>query len=151
MKLVAFTDGASRGNPGESGIGILLKSTDGSVVRSLNGCIGVTTNNVAEYTALLACLHAVFELNCTELAVHSDSELMVRQMNGQYKVKDADLKILHKKATNLIARSRIRFSISHIDRSKNAEADQLANEAIDQKIPLAGIVSGEVVQENLFH
>jgi ribonuclease HI len=151
MKLIAYTDGASRGNPGASGIGILIKSSDGSILRSLNGFIGVTTNNVAEYKALMACIQTASELRCTELAVYSDSELMVRQMNGQYKVKDAGLKVLHKKAIELIARSRIRFSISHIDRSENSEADQLANEAIDQKIPLAGFRVVEAKQESLFH
>ena len=151
MNLLAFTDGASRGNPGESGIGVVFKSSEGKIVRSFNGFIGTTTNNVAEYTALLACLQSAFELKPTSLRVHSDSELMVRQMNGNYKVKDATLKLLHQKALILISRSKMDVSFVHVERSQNSEADQLANEAIDGKVPLAGITVHGVLQENLFH
>ena len=151
MKLLAYTDGASRGNPGGSGIGVLVTKTDGTLVRSLKGFLGSTTNNVAEYTALIACLQTAAALRCTELIVHSDSELMVRQMTGQYKVKDAELKLLHRRALGLIAHARMKFSILHIERAQNAGADRLANEAIDQQIPLAGFSVLGAAQENLFH
>ena len=151
MKLIAFTDGAARGNPGESGIGVVLQSPEGTVVKTLNGYLGMATNNVAEYTALIACLQAAVKLQCTELTVFADSELMVRQVNGQYKVKDATLKVLHKKVIELAAQSRLKFSIAHIERSKNSEADRLANEAIDHKTPLEGFPAGRFAQQDLFH
>ena len=83
MTLYANTDGASRGNPGESGIGIILRDERGTVVYSGSGYIGRTTNNAAEYQALLACLKKVLQLGCSKLVVRSDSELMVRQLRGQ--------------------------------------------------------------------
>src|SRR4030067_1895160 len=92
MTILAYTDGASRGNPGESGVGIVLKDEFGNVIGSHFGYIGQATNNIAEYTALAACLKLVKKTECDHLVVHSDSELMVRQLNGQYKVKDVGLK-----------------------------------------------------------
>src|SRR5260370_42629417 len=91
MTLIAFTDGASRGNPGESGIGVILRDEQGAVVYSGSGYIGRTTNNVAEYRALLACLKKAIALRPTKLIVHSDSELMVRQMGGEYRGRDKNL------------------------------------------------------------
>jgi ribonuclease HI len=97
MKLIAFTDGASRGNPGEAAIGIVIKSESNTTIETHKEYLGTTTNNVAEYTALLRCIEIVKNsetLHCSELVIHTDSELMARQMNGEYKVKDAGLKIL---------------------------------------------------------
>lgn len=136
MKLNAFTDGASRGNPGEAAIGIIVKDEHGSTILSHGKYLGTTTNNVAEYTALLECVTLVKlseTIRCTELIVHTDSELMARQMNGDYRVKDARLKVLYQHVQRVLASSPFRFSICHISRSLNTEADALANKAIDTK------------------
>jgi ribonuclease HI len=135
MTITAHTDGASRGNPGESGIGVVMRNHQGEVLYSGGGYIGTTTNNVAEYRALLFCLTKALEMDCSALVVHSDSELMVRQMNGKYRVKDANLRILFAEAKRLIESANFSFSIRHIDRERNREADLLANSGIDSKIP----------------
>jgi ribonuclease HI len=133
MTILAYTDGASRGNPGESGVGIVLKDEGGNIIASQSGYIGQATNNIAEYTALAACLKLVQRFPCSSLIVHSDSELMVRQLNGQYKVKDAGLKkhFLHIQKT--LTASPFHFAIKHVPREKNREADELANHGIDTK------------------
>jgi ribonuclease HI len=133
MTLFAYTDGASRGNPGESGIGIIVKDEHGNVIASQYGYIGKATNNIAEYTALAACLKLVKTTACSRLIVHSDSELMVRQMNGQYKVKDASLKIKFQQIQNILAAAPFQFIIMHVPRENNQEADELANRGIDTK------------------
>jgi ribonuclease HI len=91
MTIYAHCDGASRGNPGESGIGIIFRDEQGNVIYSGSGYIGKATNNVAEYEALIACLEKTIQLHCKKLIVHSDSELMVRQLQGTYKVKNKHL------------------------------------------------------------
>jgi len=136
MTLHAFTDGASRGNPGESGIGILVKDDEGNVVLSLNGFIGNSTNNRAEYIALTTLLERMQGSSCRRLVVHSDSELMVRQVNGQYKVKDQAMKRYHRRVTGLVAGSPFAFELKHIPRELNREADRLANQAIDERTTL---------------
>jgi ribonuclease HI len=133
MTIFAYTDGASRGNPGESGIGIVLKDERGEVIASQYGYIGKTTNNVAEYTALAACLKLVMTTECSRLVVHSDSELIVRQMNRQYKVKDARLKKQFQQIQNILASVPFQFMIVHVPRENNQEADELANRGIDTK------------------
>jgi ribonuclease HI len=133
MTILAYTDGASRGNPGESGIGIVLKDKLGNVIGSHFGYIGRATNNIAEYTALDACLKLVKEITCDHLIVHSDSELMVRQLNGQYKVKDEGLKKHFLHIQNILTASQFQFEIKHIPREKNRDADRLANRGIDTK------------------
>ena len=133
MILHAFTDGASRGNPGDSGIGVVVREECGTVVLSLNGYLGRATNNVAEYTALLALLHRLKQIPCTRLIVHSDSELMVRQLNGEYRVKDATLKKYHEKVQKLIRNAPCAIELKHIPRGENADADRLANAGIDAK------------------
>jgi ribonuclease HI len=133
VTIHAFTDGASRGNPGESGIGILLKDEKGGALTSIFGYIGTATNNVAEYTALVTCLRMVSKLNCTSLVVHSDSELLVRQMQGTYKVTEARLKQFVQEARGIIARAGFRCRFIHVTRERNKEADQLANRGIDSK------------------
>lgn len=133
MILNAFTDGASRGNPGESGIGILVKTENGEIVLSVHGYIGKTTNNVAEYTALLALLKRVKALRCDRLIVHSDSELMVRQVNGDYKVKDTNLKRQFQKVSKLIDSLPCGFELRHVSREENSEADRLANRGIESR------------------
>lgn len=131
MTLFAFTDGASRGNPGESGIGIILKSQEGATVSLVGEYIGKATNNTAEYRALLRCLSLARELGCTRLIVHSDSELMVKQLQGLYRVKHAELKRLFGEVQATLKTAPFSFEIRHVDRSRNAEADHLANRAIN--------------------
>lgn len=136
MTLHAFTDGASRGNPGESGIGLLVKDDKGNIVLSLNGFIGRSTNNRAEYIALITLLERMQNVPCSRLIVRSDSELMVRQVNGKYKVKDQVIKQYHRKVAELVSGSPFAFELKHIARDKNSEADRLANQAIDLRLTL---------------
>ncbi|MEX1139595.1 MAG: ribonuclease HI family protein [Bacteroidota bacterium] len=133
MTVVAFTDGASRGNPGESGIGILMKDEAGKVLVSLSDYIGTATNNIAEYTALIKCLEIAQETKCARLIVHSDSELMVRQVQGSYKVKDKGLKRLFADVQGILASAPYEFEIKHVAREENGEADELANRGINLK------------------
>jgi ribonuclease HI len=136
MTIHAFTDGASRGNPGESGIGVILKDEHGNTLHEVYGYIGRATNNVAEYTALIQCLERARTMNCTKLVVHSDSELMVRQLNGTYKVKEPTLKRYYQRAQELLRTAPFTFSVVHVARDKNREADALANKAIERRIRL---------------
>ncbi len=133
MMCNAFIDGASRGNPGESGIGVLIKDLNGEVIESISGYIGLTTNNIAEYTALLVCLNKVVELKCKKIVVYTDSELLTRQLKGIYKVKNQGIKKIYAKVQNLIKASEFDFEIHHIAREKNSDADFLANVGIDNK------------------
>ena len=133
MTIHAYTDGASRGNPGESGIGFVLKDEQGLVIESHYGYIGKATNNIAEYSAFAACLKWVQTMDCSQLVVHSDSELMVRQLNGEYKVKDAGLKKHVHQIRNMLDASSFECIIKYVPREKNLEADMLANRGIDSK------------------
>lgn len=136
MRLLAHTDGASRGNPGESGIGVVLRTHTGEPVAEICGYLGRTTNNRAEYAALLACVRLAAERGCTHLTVHSDSELMVRQIQGRYKIKDATLRQCADEVRSF-ARSRgIVLDLRHVEREENRDADRLANKAIDERVPL---------------
>lgn len=133
-RLRAWVDGGARGNPGPAGFGVAIKTLDGELVKELGGYLGRATNNVAEYSGLIAALEAAHELGAEELEVFSDSELMVRQMNGQYKVRNEGLKPLFAKAKALAGRlGSVR--ISHVRREENREADRLANEAMDRGAP----------------
>jgi ribonuclease HI len=137
MLLKAYTDGAARGNPGEAGIGVVMKNEHGETLHSLKHYLGKATNNIAEYRALIALLEFLKKsetLQCSELVVYTDSELMAKQINGIYKVKDADLKLLFQKVKLLLHAAPYKFSIEHIPRSLNKEADTLANAAIDTHI-----------------
>jgi ribonuclease HI len=136
MIVHAFTDGAARGNPGESGIGVIFKDEKGAILAKLYGYIGEATNNTAEYKALLACLKSAATTKCSKLIVHSDSELMVRQLQGLYKVKDPNLKTLYLKVQHTLAKATFEFEIKHVVRELNREADQLANLGIDSKKPI---------------
>lgn len=133
MILHAFTDGASRGNPGESGVGVIVKDERGRTMLSFNGYIGKATNNVAEYTALLILLQRVKENGCTKLVVHSDSELMVRQINHEYRVKDVGLKRMYRKVLRLLENMPFEIELKYIPREQNKDADRLANIGIDSK------------------
>lgn len=138
MKINAFIDGASRGNPGESGIGVLLLDEAGNTLASIHGYIGKATNNIAEYTALIACLKKAKDLNCTKITIHSDSELLVRQMNGQYRVRNEGIKEIFERVHRVLrsAKGGFKFEIKHIKREQNREADLLANAGIDSKQPI---------------
>jgi ribonuclease HI len=138
MTLIGNTDGASRGNPGESGIGVILKDEKGVVVYSGSSYIGQATNNVAEYRALLACLKKAAALRCSKLIVRSDSELMVRQLRGEYRVRDVNLRRYHAQASRLIESAPFAFEIVHVERELNRDADLLANAGIDAKRTLKG-------------
>lgn len=127
---IAYIDGGSRGNPGPAGYGVVIQDLTGNAVDTLSKSIGRATNNVAEYHALLAALEHVLEQNVQRLQVYCDSELVVRQMQGRYRVQSADLKPLHERARQLASRLE-RFTIQHIPREQNRLADQLANEAMD--------------------
>lgn len=139
MTIYAFIDGASRGNPGESGIGVILRDEKRNVLATHKSYIGQTTNNVAEYRALLACLTMVDSASggqCHRLVVHSDSELMVRQLQGRYKVKDPELKKHFGQVQQLLrpaGGTSFEFEIVHVTREQNMDADELANVAINLK------------------
>lgn len=124
----AYTDGASSGNPGPSGIGVVIER-DSEVLAEFSSYIGETTNNVAEYLAFICGLEKVSELGIEDISFFSDSELMVRQVKGIYKVKNRKLKELHRRAMGRIESFRS-FNIEYIDRSKNCIADGLARYAI---------------------
>jgi ribonuclease HI len=131
--LRIFTDGASRGNPGEAGIGVLIEDSSGNRLKEVRRYLGKATNNQAEYTALLVGLQACREMGAEDISVFADSELLVKQMKGEYKVKHPLLLPLYTEAKTLVSGLR-KFRITHIPRAKNAHADALANEAIDKKI-----------------
>jgi ribonuclease HI len=132
----AYTDGASRGNPGDAGVGVIVKDEQGRTVLSVHGFIGRTTNNVAEYTAFKTLLERLQAVQCTKLVVHSDSELLVRQINGQYRVKDPGLKKHHEEVRRLISTLACEVEVRHIPREQNSEADRLANQGIDSLVPV---------------
>jgi ribonuclease HI len=127
---VANIDGASRGNPGPASYAVVLRDPEGKIALELAKNIGRETNNVAEYFALLAALDYAASHNIAALRVRSDSELLVRQMQGRYKVKSADLKPLHERATKISRQLRY-FAIEHVRRELNRDADALANVALD--------------------
>jgi ribonuclease HI len=127
---VANIDGASRGNPGPASYAVVMRDPDGKIILELGKKLGRDTNNVAEYYALLAALDYAATHNIRALRIRSDSELLVRQMQGRYKVKSPDLKPLYERASKL-ARQFEYFVIEHVLREKNREADALANLALD--------------------
>jgi probable phosphoglycerate mutase len=127
---VANIDGASRGNPGPASYAVVIRDPSGKIVLELAKKLGRETNNVAEYYALLAALDYAVSHGISALRIRSDSELLVRQMQGRYKVKSAELKPLYERATKL-ARLLSYFAIEHVRREQNREADALANVALD--------------------
>jgi ribonuclease HI len=130
-QLYIYTDGASRGNPGEAGAGIIMLNEEGKVIKKAHRYLGNTTNNVAEYMALIIALKEALELKAEVIHLFSDSELIVRQIKGIYKVKDSKMRTLFNEAKKLLSKF-IQYDIVSIDRRKNAEADKLANLAIDE-------------------
>jgi len=129
-RIVVYIDGGARGNPGPAGFGVRIEQADGALVEEFGESIGIATNNVAEYRALLAALEWARRHGHRALHVRSDSLLLVQQMLGRYKVKNAGLQPLHAKA-RLMAHEIGRVTFEHVGRAKNAEADRLANAAMD--------------------
>jgi ribonuclease HI len=129
--FVAYIDGGARGNPGPAGFGVRIEQLDGTLVEEFSEAIGHATNNVAEYRGLLAALDWAKSHGCRELHVRSDSLLLVEQMRGNYKVKNAGLQPLHARA-RLLSHEIGRVTFEHVGRSLNAHADRLANAAMDQ-------------------
>jgi ribonuclease HI len=127
----AHCDGGARGNPGPSGYGALIQDDHGNVLAELSEFLGMRTNNYAEYSGLLGCLQYALDHHHPRLRVVSDSELMVKQIQGKYQVKSPDLKPLYEEAKRRIAKLEA-FEISHALRHKNKDADRLANEAMDR-------------------
>jgi ribonuclease HI len=129
--LIIQTDGGARNNPGHAGIGaVFINPATGDNIRLLSKYIGKTTNNIAEYVAMIESLRTAKSMSFKKLKIQSDSELVVKQMKGEYKVKDDNLKILHQEVKKLV--KEFDFVIfEHIRREKNKEADSLVNESID--------------------
>jgi ribonuclease HI len=130
VKAKLFTDGGSRGNPGPAALGYVLEAHDGTVLAAHGERIGVATNNVAEYSALIAGLEKALELAVPEVEVISDSELLVKQMTGEFRVKNAALRELSLEASQL-ARRLGNVSYRAVPREQNELADRLVNEALD--------------------
>ena len=130
MKAVLFTDGGARGNPGPAAYGFVLEAEDGSLLAAHGEAIGTATNNVAEYSGLVAGLQKAIELGVDALELVSDSELMVKQMRGEYRVKNEGLKPLFAEAQSL-ARRLGSVDYRHVKRAHNEIADRLVNEALD--------------------
>ncbi|MFA9479936.1 ribonuclease HI family protein [Phycisphaerales bacterium AB-hyl4] len=143
MNLIIHIDGGSRGNPGPAGVGVVLHDADTrKPVHEAGYFVGRTTNNVAEYTGLLRALEIAHEHNAASVTVHSDSQLMVRQLHGQYKVKSADLKPLFDKARQALGRFK-QWKLDHVPREKNERADELANLAMDVRKDVIAVVNGQ--------
>jgi ribonuclease HI len=130
LKLVIHVDGGARGNPGPAAIGVVVAGPDGEVVEEIAEPIGVTTNNVAEYRAVVRALEQAAALGATELELVGDSELVARQLTGAYKVKHPSMKALHAQAIAALSRFD-RWSIRTVPRAQNARADALVNAALD--------------------
>ena len=130
MKARLFTDGGARGNPGPAAYGFVLEAEDGTVLSAEGVPIGVATNNVAEYSGLVAGLRRALELHVTHVELVSDSELLVKQMRGEYRVKNEALRALFLEATQL-ARQLQGVEYRHVKRAHNELADRLVNDALD--------------------
>jgi len=128
-----MVDGAARGNPGEAGCGAVICDADGRIVKELSRYLGRTTNNVAEYEGLLMGLEALLQMGKRRVRVQSDSELLVRQLSGQYRVRDEKLQPLFARANALLRQFKV-YRILHIARESNKLADRLANQGIDNAL-----------------
>jgi len=130
-KLITFTDGGARGNPGPAGIGAAIYNENKVIVAELSEYLGVATNNQAEYKALIAALEKCKSLGATEIDCYLDSELVVKQLKHEYKVKNKDLAPLFLTIHNLSLNFK-KITYTHVPRERNKEADRLANEAMDR-------------------
>jgi ribonuclease HI len=124
-------DGASRGNPGPAGAGAQITGPDGSVLAEVAEGLGETTNNVAEYTAVIRGLERALELGATDVLLRSDSQLLINQLTGRYRVKTSHLQPLHRRVRELAARFET-IEYEHVRRERNTEADRLANLGVDE-------------------
>jgi len=131
-KLIIHTDGGARGNPGPAAIGAVLQTTDNKVLAEVSEYIGETTNNQAEYKAVIAALEQAKDLKVQEVNLYADSELVVKQLNREYKVKHPDLAPLYVKVYNL-SQSFKKIKFHHIPRERNKAADALVNQALDAR------------------
>ncbi|HET6380218.1 MAG TPA: ribonuclease HI family protein [candidate division Zixibacteria bacterium] len=132
-RFVIHTDGAARGNPGPAGAGAVLRdASDGSLVAELAIFLGVRTNNYAEWTAVERALEAALARGATHVDLRTDSELVARQISGRYKVKHPDLKPIHARVMTLLGRF-AGYTVGHVPRELNREADRLSNVAIDRR------------------
>ena len=129
-KLTVNVDGGARGNPGPAAIGVVVRNDDGAIVEAVGETIGKTTNNVAEYKALLRGIELAAAHGATEVHLIGDSQLIVRQVEGRYKVKDATMKELHGEVKRALAPF-ASWSIRHVRREHNSDADRLVNQALD--------------------
>jgi probable phosphoglycerate mutase len=130
MRLTIFADGGSRGNPGPAASGAVVTDESGTVVREIGTYLGVTTNNVAEWTGLITGLQAALELGATDVVVRMDSELVIKQLSGAYRVKHPNMIPLHAQAKALL-RKFGRTDIAHVPRKQNAAADAVVNAVLD--------------------
>jgi ribonuclease HI len=129
-KLTVNVDGGARGNPGPAAIGVVVRNDDGAIVEAMGETIGAQTNNVAEYRALIRGIELALAHGATEVELIGDSQLIVRQIEGRYKVKHAAMKNLHAEARKLLSNFES-WSIRDVRREQNADADRLVNEALD--------------------
>ena len=129
--VIVHTDGASRGNPGPASIGVVIAEPSGHVLREFGEALAPTTNNVAEYTAVIRALESALELGARRVQVQMDSQLVVRQLNGSYRVKHPDMLPLYRRVLELIQRFE-EVTFAHVPREQNTEADRLANAALDR-------------------
>ncbi len=132
-RITIYTDGAARGNPGPAGAGAILTKDDGQVIVEVCRYLGEMTNNQAEYRALILAIEEAKRIGATDVAIFTDSELVVKQLTGDYRVKNEGIKPLHKKILELL-REIGDYTIEHVPRENNRHADKLANLAIDGKI-----------------
>jgi len=146
VQAMLFADGGSRGNPGPAASGAVLLTPDGTVIREVGRFLGVATNNVAEWNALCFGLEAAAEMELRRIAVRLDSELVVKQLTGEYRVKHADLQPLHARAKAILRRFE-HVDIRHVPRKQNALADKLVNHVLDQEADYDGYGDQEVLSE----
>jgi len=132
QRCTLYTDGGARGNPGHAAAGGVIVGPDGAILAEVTDYLGVTTNNVAEYKALILTLTRALELGCTKIAVKCDSELVVRQLNGEYRVKDEKMKPLHQAVQRLLTRFD-EHPVEHVRREQNKLADKLVNAVLDAR------------------
>ena len=130
MRLLIYTDGAARGNPGPAGAGAILRDSDGNVLAEIAEPLGRATNNVAEWTAVLLALEEARRLGATHVDLRMDSQLVARQISGVYRVKHPDLKPIHAAVMDLL-RKLDGYTVAHVPRELNRDADRLSNVAID--------------------
>src|SRR5262249_15000426 len=130
--IIANIDGGARGNPGPAAYGVVVRNAQGEVIKEWGEYLGVQTNNVAEYSALIAALEYAVREKHKAVKVLSDSELLVRQMRGQYKVKNPDLRELYDRA-QAFTRKLEYFLVEHVPRERNREADRLVNQVLDSR------------------